>query len=85
MARELSGGETEVSVLLPDRKYKGVWHRLLHDRTADAIQEQVSKLAHANVTTIPFHFGTRQVAVSGTPDFEVGTLPVEPRCRTVRR
>ncbi len=58
VARELSGGQTEVSVLLPDRKYKGIWLRILHDKTADAIQEQVSRLAHANVTTVPFHFGT---------------------------
>ncbi|HJR24199.1 MAG TPA: amino acid permease [Acidimicrobiales bacterium] len=63
VARELAGGETEVSVLLPDRKYKGIWHRILHDKTADAIQEQLSKLAHANVTTVPFHLGTRAEAV----------------------
>ncbi len=59
VARELADRETEVSVLLPDRKYKGLWHRVLHDRTADALQEQLSKLAHANVTTIPYHVGTR--------------------------
>jgi hypothetical protein len=45
-----------VSVLLPDRKYNGLWHRILHDRTAEAIQAEVSKLPHANVTTVPFHF-----------------------------
>jgi hypothetical protein len=56
VAHELSDGETEVSVLLPDRKYNGLWHRILHDRTADAIQTEVSKLPHANVTTVPFHF-----------------------------
>jgi amino acid transporter len=56
VARELSDGETEVSVLLPDRKYNGLWHRILHDRTAEAIQSEVSKLPHANVTTVPFHF-----------------------------
>ena len=56
VARELSDGETEVSVLLPDRKYNGLWHRILHDRTAEAIQAEVSKLPHANVTTVPFHF-----------------------------
>ena len=56
MAHELSDGETEVSVLLPDRKYNGLWHRILHDRTADSIQAEVSKLPHANVTTVPFHF-----------------------------
>jgi hypothetical protein len=55
VAYELSDGETEVSVLLPDRKYNGLWHRILHDRTADSILEQVSKLPHANVTTVPFH------------------------------
>jgi len=63
VARELSDGQTEVSVLLPERKYKGLWHRVLHDRTADAIQEQVSRLSHANVTTVPFHFGTKVEAV----------------------
>ena len=55
VARELADGETEVSVLLPERKYKGIWHRVLHDKTADAILEEVSRLPHANVTTVPFH------------------------------
>ena len=58
VARELSDGRTEVSVLLPDRKFRGVWHRILHDRTAEEIQEQVSRLPHANVTSVPFHFDT---------------------------
>jgi amino acid transporter len=56
VARELSDGRTEVSVLLPDRKFRGLWHRILHDRTAEEIQEQVSRLPHANVTSVPFHF-----------------------------
>ena len=55
VVRELADGETEVSVLLPDRKYKGIWHRVLHDKTADSILTQLSRLPHANVTTIPFH------------------------------
>jgi len=58
VARELADGETEVTVLLPDRKYRGLWHRVLHDRTADSIEEQVSRLPHANVTSVPFHFGS---------------------------
>ncbi|HET6953081.1 MAG TPA: amino acid permease, partial [Acidimicrobiales bacterium] len=57
VARDLADGDTEVSVLLPDRKYTGLWHRILHDRTADSIERAVSQLAHANVTTVPFHFG----------------------------
>ena len=56
VAHEPADGDTEVSVLLPDRKYRGLWHRILHDRTADSIQEEVSRLPHANVTAVPFHF-----------------------------
>ncbi len=56
VAMELSVGETEVSVLLPDRKYNGLWHRILHDRTAEELQSELSKLPHVNVTTVPFHF-----------------------------
>lgn len=56
VAMELADGDTEVSVLLPDRKFNGLWHRILHDRTADGIAEEVSRLPHANVTTVPFHF-----------------------------
>jgi amino acid transporter len=57
VARELADGETEVTVLLPDRKYRGIWHRILHDRTAEAIEAEVSRLPHANVTSVPFHLG----------------------------
>jgi hypothetical protein len=57
-AEALADGRTEVSVLLPDRRYSGLWHRVLHDRTAEAIAEQVSRLAHANVTLVPYHLGT---------------------------
>ncbi len=62
VARDLADGETEVSVLLPDRKYSGFWHRILHDQTADAIERAVSRLPHANVTTVPFHFASRKAA-----------------------
>ncbi|MBV9950540.1 MAG: hypothetical protein JO291_01215, partial [Acidimicrobiia bacterium] len=58
VARELTDGQTEVSVLLPDRKYRGVWHRILHDQTADEIVREVSRLPHANVTAVPFHLDT---------------------------
>jgi len=55
-ARDLADGQTEVSVLIPERKYRGAWHRILHDQTADAIVRELSRLPHANVTTVPFHF-----------------------------
>ena len=54
VAREVHDGQTEVSVLLPDRKYRGLWHRILHDRTAEAFLADLSRLPHANVTTVPY-------------------------------
>jgi amino acid transporter len=56
-AEALDRGDTEVSILLPNRKYRGLWHRILHDQTADQISEEVSRLPHANVTLVPFHLG----------------------------
>ena len=76
VAGELADGETEVSVLLPDRKYHGIWGRLLHDRTAEAIERDVSKLAHANVTTVPFHFESRRAAQAVVTPAAVGAAPV---------
>jgi hypothetical protein len=74
VARELADRQTEVSVLLPQRKYRGLWHRVLHDKTGEAIQEQVSKLAHANVTTIPFNFGEERTEVGAGRIAEVVPL-----------
>jgi hypothetical protein len=58
VAAELDGS-TEVTVLLPHRVYSRLWHRLLHDNTANEIAGVVGKLPHANVTTVPFHFEPR--------------------------
>jgi amino acid transporter len=63
VAEELSDGETEVTVLVPRREYTRVWHRLLHDRTSDAIAKVVSGLPHANVTFVPYHIGPTPVSV----------------------
>src|SRR5689334_5892863 len=76
VARDLADGETEVSVLLPDRKYRGFWHRILHDRTADAIEREVSRLPHANVTAVPFHFETRRQAAEPLTPALVGLAPM---------
>ena len=58
VAEALAGGQTEVSVLIPRLAHRRIWHRLLHDRTADAIATAVSQLAHANVTFVPYHLGS---------------------------
>jgi amino acid transporter len=56
VAHELTSGDSEVCVLLPERKYDGGWQRILHDQTAAAMAREIARLPHANVTTVPFHF-----------------------------
>src|SRR5262249_44961745 len=55
VAQALAGDRTEVLVLLPERKYRGFWHRILHDQTAETLAREISRLPHANVTTVPFN------------------------------
>ncbi|MDQ1364800.1 MAG: hypothetical protein QOF81_2708 [Acidimicrobiaceae bacterium] len=77
-AELLADGDTEVSVLLPNRKYRGIWHRILHDQTADEISKEVSRLPHANVTLVPFHFG-------GQDGPSRAIIPVAPQAVSSRR
>ena len=37
VAEAAADGETEVTVLVPQRQYRRLWHRLLHDRTSDSM------------------------------------------------
>ncbi len=46
-------------MLLPERKFNGAWHRILHDQTAESLSREISRLPHANVTIVPFHFDDR--------------------------
>jgi amino acid transporter len=57
VADALADGRSEVTVLVPRRRYRRAWHRLLHDSTADAIASAVADLPHANVTFVPFQLG----------------------------
>ena len=57
VAETLAEPETEVTVLLPQRKYRRFWHRFLHDRTADAIAEALGNMTHVNVTIVPYLLG----------------------------
>ncbi len=53
-ARTTRNGTTELMMLLPRRTYSPLLGRLLHDRTADAIAETVSKIPHVAATIVPF-------------------------------
>jgi len=62
VATAVADGETEVTVLVPRREYTHIWHRLLHDRTADSIAQALSSLPHCNLTIVPYHLGRRRNA-----------------------
>jgi amino acid transporter len=74
-ADELADGSTEVSVLLPRVQHNRVWHRLLHDRTADSIAQALTDLPHCNVTIVPYHLhsGGRTMPVVSTNGVAAGT------------
>ena len=55
LVAELSaGGETEVTLVLPRRIYKGLANRLLHANTADRIVAAVSTVPNVSATVAPF-------------------------------
>jgi hypothetical protein len=60
VAEASADADTEVTVLIPRLEHRRAWHKLLHDRTSDAIARTVSRLPHANVTFVPYHLGLRE-------------------------
>jgi amino acid transporter len=74
VAEFAADGETEVTVLLPQLKHNRLWHRMLHDRTADSLSEALSRIPHAAVTIVPYHLGTGQHASDVPAEF----VPVTP-------
>jgi hypothetical protein len=70
VAQELADGDTEVSVLVPQRQYRRSWHSLLHDSTSKHIVDALSGLAHANVTIVPYQLGARRSVPDEQPHDE---------------
>jgi amino acid transporter len=66
VAHALADGQTEVCVVLPDRRYGGFWRRILHDQTAESLARDISRLEHVTVTTVPFHLGEGEGGVGPT-------------------
>jgi len=67
VAHELSSGDSEVCVLLPERMFNGAWQRILHDGTGASMAREIARLPHANVTTVPFHFDEPASGTVGAP------------------
>ena len=66
VAHALADGQTEVCVVLPDRRYGGFWRRILHDQTAESLARDISRLQHVTVTTVPFQLGEGEGRVGPT-------------------
>jgi amino acid transporter len=66
VAHALADGQTEVCVVLPDRRYGGFWRRILHDQTAETLARDISRMQHVTVTTVPFNLGEDEGGVGPT-------------------
>jgi amino acid transporter len=60
--------DTEVTVLVPRRRYVGFWRRVLHDQTSAGLTKVLGSMENVNVTIVPFHLGGQPqlYAVKGT-------------------
>jgi hypothetical protein len=51
--------DTEVTVLVPRRRFVGFWRRVLHDQTSAELTKVLGDLENVNVTIVPFRLRRR--------------------------
>jgi amino acid transporter len=56
---EMVRPDTEVTVLVPRRRYVGFWRRVLHDQTSAELTKVLGELENVNVTLVPFRLRHR--------------------------
>jgi amino acid transporter len=56
---ELVRPDTEVTVLVPRRRYVGFWRRVLHDQTSAELTKVLGDLENVNVTIVPYRLRQR--------------------------
>jgi uncharacterized membrane protein len=56
---EMVRPDTEVTVLVPRRRYVGFWRRLLHDQTSAELTKVLGDLDNVNVTIVPYRLRRR--------------------------
>jgi amino acid transporter len=56
---EMIRPDTEVTVLVPRRRYVGFWRRVLHDQTSAELTKVLGDLDNVNVTLVPFRLRRR--------------------------
>jgi amino acid transporter len=52
--------DTEVTVLVPRRRFVGFWRRVLHDQTSAGLTKVLGAMENVNVTIVPFHLGSQR-------------------------
>jgi len=57
---ELVRPDTEVTVLVPRRRFVGFWRRVLHDQTSAGLTKVLGSMENVNVTLVPFHMSGSQ-------------------------
>jgi amino acid permease-like protein len=67
--------DTELTILIPRHEYTNAWHRLLHDRSSNAIVAALGDTPHCNVTIVPYHLGRGKAVAEPT-------LPAQPASTT---
>jgi len=71
----LTDEDTELTVLIPRREHDRVWHRLIHDRTANVLSRSLAGLPHCNVTIVPFHITDPSRRTSADPVRDTARKP----------
>jgi hypothetical protein len=71
-------GDTELTILIPRREYTKVWHRILHDRSSNAIVAALGDTPHCNVTIVPYHLGRGGHVVEPAPVPQVSSPTLKP-------
>jgi amino acid transporter len=56
---EMVRPDTEVTVLVPRRRYVGFWRRVLHDQTSAELTKVLGELENVNVTLVPYRLRRR--------------------------
>ncbi|MCU1391417.1 MAG: nucleic acid binding OB-fold tRNA/helicase-type [Ilumatobacteraceae bacterium] len=78
LVTDLTGDDdTEVTILIPRREYTKVWHRILHDRSSNAIAASLADIAHCNVTIVPYHLGSSAVPCPTVEPASTTTMSTE--------
>jgi amino acid transporter len=58
---EMVRPDTEVTVLVPRRRYVGFWRRVLHDQTSAELTKVLGDLDNVNVTIVPYRLRRRSL------------------------